>query len=96
MFCSTFPQVQGPVAEFHGWEVLVYYFNNLENYFADYLWQVRTAYGLIIGCILVMMVLYVLFFLMIRKTTKYKKEYKKLSNNIAHPKKSIYFCNLNF
>lgn len=85
MFCSTFPQVQGPVAEFHGWEVLVYYFNNLENYFADYLWQVRTAYGLIIGCILVMMVLYVLFFLMIRKTTKYKKEYKKLEEKFRQP-----------
>lgn len=85
MFFHTFTQVQGPVAEFHGWEIFVYYINNLENYFADYLWQVRTAYGLIVGCILVMMVLYVLFFLMIKRTTKYKKEYKKLEEKFRQP-----------
>ncbi len=85
MFFHTFTQLQGPIAEFHGWEVFAYYINNLENYFADYLWQVRTAYGLIIGCILVMLVLYVLFFLMIKKTTKYKKEYKKLEENFREP-----------
>ena len=32
-----------------------------------------------------MMVLYVLFFLMIRKTTKYKKEYKKLEEKFRQP-----------
>ena len=87
MFCFILPQVQGaaPVAEFHGWEIIGYYINNIENYFADYLWQVRTAYGLIVGCILVMMVLYILFFQLIRKTTKYKKAYKKLEDQFREP-----------
>ena len=80
-----FFQVDGPIAEFYGWEVIGYYINNIQNYLAEYSWQVRTAYGLIISCIFVMIILFVLFILMIRKTTKYKKEYHKLEEKFREP-----------
>lgn len=80
-----FPQIEGPVVEFYGWEVVGYYINNIINYFADYSWQIRVAYGLIVACILVMIVLLVLFFLMIKRTTRYKKEYARLEEMYREP-----------
>ena len=84
MLGFIFSQVDGPIVEFSGWEVIGYYLNNIQNYLAEYSWQVRTAYGLIVGCIFVMIILFGLFILMIRKTTKYKKGYKKNKNQIPH------------
>lgn len=80
-----FSHVEGPIVEFHGWEVIGYYLNNIQNYLAEYSWQVRTAYGLIVGCIFVMIILFGLFILMIRKTTKYKKEYQQLEEKFREP-----------
>ena len=80
-----FSHVEGPIVEFHGWEVIGYYLNNIQNYLAEYSWQVRTAYGLIVGCIFVMIILFGLFILMIRKTTKYKKEYQRLEEKFREP-----------
>ena len=80
-----FSQVDGPIAEFYGWEVIGYYINNIQNYLAEYSWQVRTAYGLIVGCIFVMIILFILFVLMIRKTTKYKKGYHQLEEKFREP-----------
>ena len=80
-----FSHVEGPIVEFHGWEVIGYYLNNIQNYLAEYSWQVRTAYGLIVGCIFVMIILFGLFILMIRKTTKYKKKYQQLEEKFREP-----------
>ena len=80
-----FFHVEGPIVEFHGWEVIGYYLNNIQNYLAEYSWQVRTAYGLIVGCIFVMIILFGLFILMIRKTTKYKKAYQQLEEKFREP-----------
>jgi hypothetical protein len=85
MLGFIFSQVDGPIVEFSGWEVIGYYLNNIQNYLAEYSWQVRTAYGLIVGCIFVMIILFGLFILMIRKTTKYKKGYKKLEEKFREP-----------
>ena len=85
MIDFLFTQADGPLVEFYGWEVLGYYINNIQNFLAEYSWQVRTAYGLIVGCIFVMMILFVLFILMIRKTTKYKKGYKQLEEKFREP-----------
>ncbi|MBR6893209.1 MAG: hypothetical protein IKN15_08240 [Bacteroidaceae bacterium] len=85
MLFFMFSHVEGPIVEFHGWEVIGYYLNNIQNYLAEYSWQVRTAYGLIVGCIFVMIILFGLFILMIRKTTKYKKEYQQLEEKFREP-----------
>ena len=85
MIGFVFPQVEGPVVEFYGWEVVGYYINNIQNYFAEYSWQVKTAYGLIVACVFVMLVLFIMFMMLIRKTTKYKKGYKQLEAMYREP-----------
>ena len=74
------PLASGPTADFYGWEVISYYWNNIENYFADYSWQVRTAYGIILWCIIIMIVLFALFTIFIIRRKRYERDYKKLED----------------
>ncbi len=85
MFAFVIPLEMGPTVEFYGWEVIGYYVNNISNYLAQYTWQVRTAYGLIVACIFVMIILFLLFIILIRQKTKYKKRYKDLAEQFHDP-----------
>jgi len=80
-----FLQTDGPVVKFHGWEVIGYYINNIMNYFAEYTWQVKTAYIIVVACILVMCILFVLFFFMMKRKTRYKREFAKLEEMYREP-----------
>lgn len=46
---------------FSGLDLASYYISLVQNYFADYSWQVRTAYGIVVGCIVVMLVVFFCF-----------------------------------
>lgn len=85
MYANVIPLVIGPTVEFYGWEVIGYYINNISNYLAEYSWQVRTAYGLIVTCIFIMILLFFMFIILIRRRTKYKKKYDKLSERFHDP-----------
>lgn len=58
--------------KFSGLDLISYYISIVQNYFADYSWQVRTAYGIVVGCIFVMIIVFCCFVndILTRRKTK--------------------------
>lgn len=68
------------VAEFSGFDVLMYYWYMIKTFMSQYSWQVRTSYTIVVLCIFVMIVLMFLFMNLVRNRNRYNKAYRSYSN----------------
>lgn len=60
----------GHSVDFYGVEVVQFYVQRFLLYFSDYAIHIRVLYGMILLCILTLIVLFVLFFLKIRRNNR--------------------------
>lgn len=75
--------------EFSGWEVIRYYFFLFQNKFVGYSWQIITAYHISMGCILVLIALFIMFFIRLSKRKRNKRKAEKITNKYLDSVRTI-------
>ncbi len=81
---STFEDV-----EMSGWEVVRYYMNLFLHQFDDYSWQIITSYNIAVGCIIALVVLFIMFFIRVRKRNRVKKKAKEINERYLDAVRTI-------
>jgi len=75
--------------EFAGWEVIRYYFFLFQNKFVGYSWQIVTAYHISMGCVLALIILFIMFFIRLSKRKRNKRKAEKISERFLEPVRII-------
>lgn len=74
--------------EYSDWGLVQYYLYIIQDYFADYPWQIVTSYSIAIICVIVQVVLLSMFFVQVmvqqRRARKEKKLYKYFSEKFHY------------
>lgn len=76
-------EVEG--VSYSGIDTLQYYLYLVTNYFAEYAWQVRLCYLIVLGCILTMIVVFSLFMRSVVRRKNYLKKQQKLYDRFYRP-----------
>lgn len=78
-----------PEVHFYGWDVVKFWWRQLTGRFFEYSWQVRTAYAIVVICVVSVLVLSIIFSRYIRKRRKKDEAYAKCRARFIEPFRTI-------
>ncbi len=65
--------------EFSGWDLVKFYLNVYDNYYADYSWQIVLSFTIMFYCILMLVTLFFMFWVRVWKESYRKRKKEKLA-----------------